>query len=223
MHRISSSFLASFVALATALSAAPAAAQETAQETTRAAGPAVEPSAEATLIPYDQVHAFDREFAVGVYATGHAGSYLAGGIGGRLRFEPFELLGVEVYLEATVVDWEGGGFRHDYPNGFNLYIPIRVDDVRFRPLVGFCDILSFVEPEQDGAPRADDVLIGAHAGFGAEFAVHSMGSLFVDLQVNLYGGHDRSVAGWTGGVGEDLVPFWNVQLNVGGQFHLGRR
>lgn len=172
--------------------------------------------------PYDEIHAFDRDFAIAFYATGHAGSYLAGGVGGRLRWEMVEWLGIEAYVEATLVDWPGGGLRHDYPNGFNVYVPVRVDDFRFRGFLGFCDILSFVEPEEQGAPRADDVLFGAHAGVGAELAVHSMMSLFADLQVNVYGGHDRTAEGWTGGVEEELVPFWNVQLNVGGQFHVGR-
>lgn len=195
------------LALLTALVPAAAAAQEEVPEE----------------VPYSQVHAFDREFAVAVYGTGQAGSYLAGGVGGRLRYEPFEWLGVEAYLEATLVDWEGGGLRHDYPNGFNVYVPARIGDVRVRPFLGFCDILSFVEPEQPEAPRADDILFGAHAGVGVEWAVASMASLFADLQFNGYAGHDRSVDGWTGGVDEDLAFFWNVQLNVGGQFHLGRR
>ncbi len=174
--------------------------------------------------PYDEVHAFEREFTLAAYATGHAGSYLAAGMGGRIRWEPFDdlPLGLEAYLEATIVDWPGEGFRHDYPNGFNLYVPLRVDDVRVRPFLGFCDILSFVEPAQEGAPRADDVLFGAHVGVGAEVAVHSMASLFVDLQLNGYAGHDRTAANWTGGVEEELTFFWNLQLNVGGQFHAGR-
>lgn len=172
--------------------------------------------------PADAISAFDREFAVAVYGTGHAGSYLAGGVGGRLRWEPFDWLGVEAYLEATLVDWPGG-LRHDYPNGFNVYIPLRVGDFRFRPFLGFCDILSFIEPQEQHAPRADDVLFGAHAGVGAEWGVHSMWSLFADLQANFYGGHDRTAEGWTGGVDEELTFFWNLQLNVGVQFHVGRR
>ena len=174
------------------------------------------------LLPYAQVHAFDREFGVALYATGHAGSYLSGGAGGRLRWEFMEWLGVEAYVEGTVVDWEGGGLRHDYPNGFNVYVPIRSGDFRFRPFLGFCDIVSLVEPEQSDAPRADDVLFGAHAGVGVEFALHPMMSAFADLQFNGYAGHDRTLEGWTGGVGEDLSFFWNVQLNVGAQFHAGR-
>lgn len=172
--------------------------------------------------PYDEVHAFERDLGIAVYGTAHAGSYLAAGIGGRLRWELLPWLGVEAYLEATLVHWEGGAFRHDYPNGFNVYVPIRVDDFRFRVFLGFCDILSFVEPAEQDAPRADDVLLGAHLGVGGELAVHPMASVFVDLVANLYGGHDRSAGGWTGGVGEELVPFWNVQLNLGAQFHAGR-
>lgn len=165
---------------------------------------------------------WDQQLAVGFYATGHAGSYLAGGGGGRLRYEPFEWLGVEAYLEMTVVDWPGG-FRHDYPNGFSLYVPIRAGDFRFRPFLGFCDILSFIEPEQEHAPRADDILFGAHIGVGAEIAVHSHFSLFADLQANVYAGHDRTSEGWTGGVDEEFAPFWNIQLNIGVQAHvLGR-
>lgn len=204
------SSLIAALTLIVALFASPARAQEAAH-------------VEETVTPYGEVHAFEREFAVAVYATGHAGSYLAGGVGGRLRYEPFEWLGVEAYLEATIVDWEGGGVRHDYPNGFNLYVPIRLGDVRVRPFLGFCDILSFVEPEQPDAPRADDILFGAHAGVGVEWAVHTMASLFADLQFNGYAGHDRSVGGWTGGVDEELAFFWNLQLNIGAQFHAGRR
>jgi len=176
--------------------------------------------------PYAEIDAFDREWGVSVYGTGHAGSYTAGGLGGRLRWAPFDTnipLELEVYLEATVVDWAGEGFRHDYPNGLNLVFPVRLDrNFRLRPYVGFCDILSFVEPSQADAPRADDVLIGVHGGLGAEWAVHPMFSLFVDAQANFYAGHDRASEGWTGGVDEEFTFFWNGQLNLGMQFHLGR-
>jgi len=93
------------------------------------------PAAAQETAPEAPIHAFDREFAAAVYATGHAGSYLSGGLG----------------------------------------------------------------------------------------VVHSMWSLFADLQANFYGGHDRTAEGWTGGVDEELTFFWNVQLNIGVQFHLGRR
>ncbi|MGE0786913.1 MAG: hypothetical protein AB7S26_14670 [Sandaracinaceae bacterium] len=183
-----------------------------------------DPETRSEEVPYADIHAFDREFGIALYATGHAGSYYAGGVGGRVRWEPFDgiPLGMEAYVEATLVDWPGDGFRHDYPNGFNLYVPIRADDFRFRPFFGFCDILSFVEPTQEGAPRADDVMFGAHAGIGAELAVHSMASVFADLQFNGYMGHDRSAGGWTGGVDEEFAFFWNLQLNIGAQFHAGR-
>jgi hypothetical protein len=175
-----------------------------------------------SLQPYDTVHAFEREFAFGLYATGHTGSYLAAGLGARARWEPLELLGFEAYLEATLVESALGGLRHDYPNGFNVYVPLRFGDFRVRPFAGFCDVLSFVEPAQPEAPRADDVLFGAHAGLGVEVAVHSMFSVFADLQANVYAGHDRTSQGWTGNVGEQLEPFWNVQLNLGAQLHAGR-
>jgi hypothetical protein len=168
-----------------------------------------------------QSSAFDREFAVSGYTTGQAGSYLAGGLGGRVRWEPWSWLGIEAYLEATLVSWPTS-IRHDYPNGFNVYVPVRAGDFRFRAFLGFCDVLSFIEPAQRGAPRADDIMFGAHGGIGAEWSPHSNWSAFADLQFNGYAGHDRSAGNWTGGVNERFDFFWTMQLNIGVGFHLGQ-
>lgn len=165
---------------------------------------------------------WDREFAIAGYVTGHTGSYSAGGIGGRVRWEFLDWLGVEAYLEATIVSWEGG-FRHDWPNGFSLYVPIRVGDFRVRPFLGICDVLSFAEAPIEDAPRSDDVLLGAHAGVGAEYALFSLASVFFDAQFNGYAGHDRAANGWTGGVGEEFEFVWYLQLNLGVQLHVGER
>ena len=177
-------------------------------------------------VPYGDIPAFEREWALAFYGTGLAGSYNAAGVGGRLRWAPFERtipLELEVFAEATLVDWAGEGFRHDYPIGLNLSFPIGLDqDLRLRPFVGFCSTLSFAEPAQADAPRADDVLIGLQGGLGAEYAVHSMFSLFVDAKASFYAGHDRASGGWTGGVGEEFNFFWNAQVNLGVQFHMGR-
>lgn len=171
----------------------------------------------------DTSSAFDRTLAVAAYATGHAGSYRAGGLGWRARWEPFKWFGLEAYLEATLVDWPSA-LRHDYPNGFNAYVPIRIGDhLRVRPFLGFCDILSFIEPAQPGAPRADDVMFGAHAGLGGEWSLGRLSSLFADLQFNGYMGHDRTAQEWTGGVDEKFAFFWNLQLNLGAQFHFWQR
>ena len=163
--------------------------------------------------------AFDRPFAVASYAAVRGGSYEAGGVGGRIRIQPFARFGLDAYLEATVVDWEGG-FRHDYPNGFNLYAALPIGPVRVTPYIGACDVLSFAEPVEKGGPRADDVMVGLHAGVGAEVAVASAFSVFVDGQGDLYGGHDRSMHGWTGDVGEALIPVVTGQVNVGVQYHV---
>jgi hypothetical protein len=158
---------------------------------------------------------FDKQLALAVYGTGHAGSYLAGGVGGRLRWEFFEWLGVEAYLEATLVDWPGG-IRHDYPNGFSFFVPIRAGDFRFRPYLGICDILSFIEPEQPHAPRAGDVLIGARPAQASASRCIRSSSVFADLQANFYAGHVAR-GGWTGGVGGGLHALLEHQLNIGVQ------
>jgi len=73
--------------------------------------------------------AFDRPFALAAYVSGWAGSYSAGGIGGRARWEPFAELGVEVFGEGHIVEWSEG-IRHDHQIGFNLYIPIALTNRR---------------------------------------------------------------------------------------------
>lgn len=170
------------------------------------------------LAPLAFATPFDRPWALGGYAAARDGSYAAGGVGGRARWEPGPV-GVETYLEATVVDWPGG-FRHDYPNGFTVYLPLGGDRLRVRPGLGFCDVVSLVEPTQPGAPRADDVLLGAHAALGSELALSEGWSVFADAQVDVYAGHDRASGAWTGAVAESLQPFWTAQLNVGVQLHL---
>ncbi len=176
--------------------------------------------------PYGDISAFDREWAIALYGTGLLGSYNAAGAGGRIRWAPFDdsiPLELEVFAEATIVDWAGEGFRHDYPIGLNLSFPIPLlEDLRLRPFAGFCSTLSFVEPAQEDAPRADNVLLGLQGGIGIEWAVHSMFSVFVDAKASFYTGNGRASAGWTGGVDEDFSLFWNAQLNLGVQFHVGR-
>ena len=163
--------------------------------------------------------AFDKPFSVGSYAAVRGGAYSAGGVGGRARWQPFAHAGLDLYAEATVVDGEGG-FRHDYPNGFSVYVPVLVGPAQLRAYAGFCDVVSRVEPQEPGAPRADDLMLGAHLGVGAAVAVAPSWSLFLDAQADLYASHDRSSGGWTGNVDEALSAALTGQVNAGVQFHL---
>jgi hypothetical protein len=175
---------------------------------------------EQTAAPRIQT-AFDRPFAIGVYGSGWLGAYAAAGGGGRLRWEPFDLLGVEVFGEGHVVEWPGA-IRHDHQLGFNLYVPIvLVPEVRLRPLFGFCTVLSMIESGEDHAPRADDVLFGVHAGVGVEWAIGTWFSVFFDVQATAWMGHDRTARGWTANLGGDYVPYGTVQGLLGVMVHLG--
>lgn len=165
--------------------------------------------------------AFDRPFAIGAYGSGWLGAYAAVGGGGRIRWEPFELLGFEVFGEAHVVEWPSA-IRHDHQLGFNMYVPVELTSwLRFRPLFGFCVVLSMIEPGESSTPRADDVLFGVHAGAGLEASIETWGSVFLDVQGAAYMGHDRSQGSWSGGVGGDYVPFGNVQGVLGFAVHFG--
>jgi len=167
---------------------------------------------------------FERMFAIGAYGTGWAGSYSGGGVGGRIRIEPWRYFGIDLFGEALVVETPHG-VRHDHPIGFNIYVPLSLSpEWRFRPLLGMCVVASFIEAEQQGAPRADDVLVGAHVGGGFERALGPYLSVFAEAQGSVWMGHDRAVQGWTGAVGNDLKPFGVGQLMLGVTAHvLGRK
>ena len=165
-------------------------------------------------------HAFERDFAIGIYGLGWAGAYLGGGGGVRVRWEPFDKLGVEVYSDHLVVE-DPNGVRHDHPVGFNLFVPFRIGDRwRVRPLFGFCAIFSFVQPEQEGVDRIDDVLFGAHLGAGVELALNKWTSVFVDVQGIAYVGHSRTAGGWAVHVGDQLELSGLLQGQLGIQVHL---
>jgi len=170
-------------------------------------------------LPDEASLAAEHDFAFGVYATGWAGSYLAGGVGGRLRWEMFDDFGVEVFGEAHLVE-SGSGIRHDHQVGFNLYVPIRLGaGFRLRPLFGFCTVISMIEPTEQLAPRADDVLFGAHAGLSLEWSANEWLALFVEAQGTGWAGHDRSVDRWTGAISDTYVPFGTAQVIVGTSAH----
>jgi hypothetical protein len=165
--------------------------------------------------------AYQRPVAFGAYSIAWAGAYAAIGGGARARWEMVPELGVEVFAEALAVE-HTGGVRHDHPIGFDLFVPITLTPwLRLRPLFGFCAVFSLVEPQEAHAPRADDILFGVHGGGGIELAVGTWVSFFLDLQANLWIGHDRAAQGWTGGIEDTYVPFGSGQIALGAQLHLG--
>ena len=164
---------------------------------------------------------FDRPFGFGAYATGWAGAYGAGGVGARIRVQPWSRLGIDLFGEAYVVS-TAFGIRHDHPIGFNLYSPFRFGSVvQLRPFIGTCVVASFIEPTESQAPRADDVLFGVHAGAGLDFALSRWVSRFVEGKAIAWMGHDRTVQGWTGALGNQIQPFVVGQGQVGVAVHLG--
>lgn len=169
----------------------------------------------------EPVRAFDRPFGLAIEGVGWAGDYAAAGAGARARWEPFERLGVEVFAQSLFVE-NAGGMRHDHPVGFNAYVPFDLSDaIRLRPLFGFCAVISMIDPEERGAPRADDVLFGVHGGAGLEVGFASQWSFFVDVQGIAWLGHAREGQGWTGAVTGDYTTFGVVEATAGLQLHLG--
>lgn len=170
-------------------------------------------------LPDETTLAAEHDFAFGTYVSGWAGSYAGVGVGGRLRWEMFDDFGVEVFGEAHLVE-SPMGIRHDHQIGFNLYVPIRLGaGFRLRPLFGFCTVFSLVEPTEQHAPRADDVLFGAHAGLSFEWSVNRWLALFLEAQGAGWAGHDRSFDRWTGAISDTYVPFGTAQVILGTSVH----
>jgi hypothetical protein len=163
---------------------------------------------------------FDHVAAIGAYGTGWAGAYGGVGVGGRIRIEPFDFAGVDLFGEALLVETPAG-VRHDHPIGFDLYTPVRLSEsFELRPLLGMCVVFSMIEPEEQGAPRADDVLFGMHAGVAVDFSPLRDVSFFLEAKAVGWLGHDRTAMGWTGSVGEDYATFGVAQVALGAAYHL---
>ncbi|MFN7696691.1 MAG: hypothetical protein ACK5U8_02250, partial [Deltaproteobacteria bacterium] len=90
---------------------------------------------------------------------------------------------------------------------------------RPRPLCGVGPVVSLVEPPAQHAPRADDVLFGAHAGLSIEWSANEWLSVFLEAQGAGWAGHDRSVERWTGAISETYVPFGTAQILLGTSAH----
>lgn len=164
--------------------------------------------------------AFERDFGIGIYYSRWSSTYDAGGIGFRLRWEPIDELGLEVFTELLSVDVPHGS-RFDLPSGFSLYAPITlVEGLRIRPKIGLCTMFSFATGEGIGDPGADDVKFGFHAGAGLELALGARWSLFADATYQGYFGHGTDTHGWSTSLEGSLKREDSLQIGLGVQLHL---
>jgi hypothetical protein len=169
-------------------------------------------------------NAFDQPLALGSYTQGWVGAYDAAGLGGRARWEFWQhKAGLDLFAEGMMVDWPGGGERHDIPIGFNVYTPFAIGSrVRLRAMGGFCAVFSFIESGQQGAPPSNDVLFGVHGGLGLEVAVAGPLVWFLDAQAVWYLGHDRTADDWSGAVSGSLSQAVVFQPSTGLELAFGR-
>jgi len=163
---------------------------------------------------------FDRSFGISAYYSRWAGAYDAGGVGFRIRWEPLELLGVEVFSEILDVTVPSGT-RINVPSGFNLYVPLELlHGFRVRALAGLCAMFSFDTGGGADAPSTQDIQFGVHVGLGAELAIVDQLSLFLDATYQGYWGHGHDVSQWTAAISDELSRRDAVQVGLGLQLHL---
>jgi len=188
--------------------------------------PVPEPGQTSSAAPDSSRHAgaFDQPLAIGAYTLGWAGAYDAAGVGGRARWEFWQhRAGLDLFAEGLMVDWPGGGSRHDIPIGFNLYAPLALGPrVRVRAMGGFCAVFSFIESAEPGGPSSNDVLFGVHGGAGIEVALAGPFVWFLDAQAVWYTGHDRTAQSWSGSVSGALSEAVVFQPSTGLALAFGR-
>jgi hypothetical protein len=180
------------------------------------------PDAHTTTVTAEDASPFNRDLALGVYASHWRGDYDSTGVGGRIRIEGlFGLdLGLDLYTEVLDVDLPAGS-RTDVPLGFNLFVPFALSDVfRLRALGGLCAMFSFAEGDGIRGADADDVLFGYHIGGGVELGLGRQVSLFVDGIYQGYFGHERDTDAWSGNLKSELSRSDFVQVLAGLQVHL---
>lgn len=181
------------------------------------AGPTVEPGLAGEVVASGP---FDYDFGFSAYYSGWAGSYDAGGVGFRIRWEPLPYFGVEFYSELLDVSVPVGS-RINLPNGFNLYMPFEVmPGFRVRPMLGLCSMFVFNSAGSDGGVDSEDVQFGVHGGVGGELALHDRLSVFVDVLYQGYWGHGHDAGSWTSSLEDDLRRHDSLQVGLGLQFHL---
>lgn len=158
----------------------------------------------------------DSTWGAGLHYAHWEGAYASQGVGGRLRWEPFEYFGVDLTSEFLGND---GGF--DIPVGFQLFVPVALGGgVRVRALAGLCTMMSLSKSASVEASAGDDIRFGFRFGGGAEMALGDRLWLFADAEWERYLGHSRKVSAWSSALDGDLGVTDRLALAIGLGIHL---
>ena len=151
------------------------------------------------------------EWGAGLHYTHWGGQYSTQGVGGRVRWEPFEYLGVDL-----TADFLGNEHAFDVPVGFHLYVPLTVlDGWRVRPLAGLCTVISLRRTQTIETSASDDIRFGFRLGAGTEVAVSDKFWLFADAKWERYLGHSRQVSTWSSALDGELSPTDQLAIAIG--------
>ena len=148
--------------------------------------------------------------AIGTRASGWIGDYAAPGVGGHLKIQPFEWIGVEAFADNFAMTAEDT-VRHDHVIGFSLYLPSLIGDRSFfiSPTLGTCVDFRFVHPLEGDRPATRDILFGIHGGLMSELFVWRGLAVELNATVYAYLGHDTGTERWTSRISNHLEVSWN--------------
>ena len=171
--------------------------------------------------PEGEATTFEHDVSLGAYGVAFLGEMRGGGVGARGRFRLQSWLDLDLLSEHLIID-SPAGLRHDHPIGLALGVPIALGQhLQIHPVFGMTAIFSFIEPEQEHAPRADDIIFGLHVGVSVDLALGEHWSLWVAANASGYLGHEREVQGWTGTISDEVSTYGVVHLSAGLATHFG--
>ncbi|CAN5422804.1 hypothetical protein BH09MYX1_BH09MYX1_18710 [soil metagenome] len=153
-------------------------------------------------------------FALTLRAPARVGEgYVFGGVGGQVRFRPFERLRVDLFFDNFFGEADHA-MRHDHEVGGTIQYAI-VSTPRFvlYPILGACAMWAMLMPNE--GPGVSDIRFGLHGGIGAEVALGAGFSLALNVEAVPYLGHEMRAYDRTAFVDNTLKVMPMGQANLG--------
>lgn len=167
--------------------------------------------AEAPAATAPRVQAKTPRWGIGARAGAWSGAQRAPSLGGHLRIQPWERVGIELFEQSAArPDARSEALWHQHVIGFHLLIPLlpegRPGATGGRPApgatalgatVGACVAAEALTPLQGDGPSVVDLRFAPHAGLFVEHGISRHWSAGLRATGFLYAGNAPALDGWT--------------------------
>lgn len=167
--------------------------------------------AEAPAATAPRVQAKTPRWGIGARAGAWSGAQRAPSLGGHLRIQPWERVGIELFEQSAArPDARSEALWHQHVIGFHLLIPLlpegRPGATGGRPApgatalgatVGACVAAEALTPLQGDGPSVVDLRFAPHAGLFVEHGISRHWSAGLRATGFLYAGNAPALDGWS--------------------------